>query len=179
MENFFFLPMIVLGHVIWESLRLLTVQCRSAIDLRGPDYTQCWLWSSPNNGNVVNRARSLLSSRKKKRKKHNTGQWSLQYDAMLQLDYYQLKIKNLSIPLTQSNGVYTFLFFPSHVTTQTRNSIWRMVWRIWLSDVGLRGCGPPSFGLKTVSKLLKRMHHFHPRSSTSYEKQNLKCTYYA
>ena len=57
--------MMILDHAIWESLRLLTVQCRSAIDLRGPDCTQCWLWSSPNNGNVVNRARSLLSSLKK------------------------------------------------------------------------------------------------------------------
>ena len=172
--------MMILDPVIWESLRLLTVQCRSAIDLRGPDCTQCWLWSSPNNGNVVNRARSLLSSlKKRKEKKHNTGQWSLQYNAMLQLDYYQLTIKILPIPFTQINGVYTFLFFPSYVITQTRNSIWRMVWRIWLSDVGLRGCGPPSLGLKTVSKLLSRMHHFHHRSSNSYEKQNLKCTYYA
>ena len=106
---------------------------------------------------------------KRKDKRHSPGQWSLQYNAMIKLAYYQLTIRNLSVPLTQSNGVYTFLFFPSHVTTQTRNSIWRMVWRIWLSDVGLRGCGPPSLGLKTVSKLLRRMHHFHHRSSNSHE----------
>ena len=82
----FFFSMIVLGHVIWESLRLLTVQCRSAIDLRGPDCTQCWLWSSPNNGNVVNRARSLLSSLKKEKTKNITkvsDQW-LQYNVMIQ-----------------------------------------------------------------------------------------------